>query len=599
MPPPARKSSIGIARRGVQKAHIPYRGDNPEVGKKTGIAVAHVRRMSDGFEPFDQIIQQADKRTPPRPKRKRKSMPAMQQLEVDDEDGEMSMDIDDTPVRYLSNAQIPSSPTLRNNSGSSRPVARSSEVNFDDIPSPRSRTSVSGSAKARSSGLSKPFTAPQSGLDSDSDNEPLHHGDYGNNFDISGTTDLNGDFGPQDSPPQSPALQRSTPRRRSFTQIDQDLNDQEEEEEDQRKEQGTEQLEELPKILKGNQLFRLKDTEDEDLEVAEEIAQGLHDLENEEEEQAPSPPPKKKQRVYEEKPKKLEISKKKKENREPLRDGVRRSKRERYKPLEWWRGEKVVYGRTQSSGPILVPTIKEILRIPVKKPLSLGHKRRGYSRARSKTTDEKLTMAVYNPEEGWDDTTDPFGEVYDLDKQALVVRRLAWTTNRLSLVKAANSDWLFEKVFGDSDFVAAGQLLIPPECRKPTKATKDNTYIFYVIEGAVNFKVHEVSKVVATGGMFIAPRGNTYFIENISTRAAKLFFTQARKVPKDNVDPPGDSALQRKEKKKSFEEVRTSSPRSRSSATVGGSGRTTQSLPPQTSQARPAKARKRVPSAKA
>lgn len=139
--------------------------------------------------------------------------------------------------------------------------------------------------------------------------------------------------------------------------------------------------------------------------------------------------------------------------------------------------------------------------------------------------------------------------------------------------------------------------------------------IFYVIEGAVNFKVHEVSKVVATGGMFIAPRGtcsvfdlqpfvdrtlgNTYFIENISTRAAKLFFTQARKVPKDNVDPLGDSALQRKEKKKSFEEVRTSSPRSRSSATVGGSGRTTQSLPPQTSQARPAKARKRVPSAKA
>jgi len=96
MPPPARKSSIGIARRGVQKAHIPYRGDNPEVGKKTGIAVAHVRRMSDGFEPFDQIIQQADKRTPPRPKRKRKSMPAMQQLEVDDEDGEMSMDIDDS-----------------------------------------------------------------------------------------------------------------------------------------------------------------------------------------------------------------------------------------------------------------------------------------------------------------------------------------------------------------------------------------------------------------------------------------------------------------------------------------------------------------------
>jgi len=96
MPPPARKSSIGTARRGIQKAHIPYRGDNPEVGKKTGIAVAHVRRTSDGFEPFDQIIQQADKRTPPKPKKRKKSVPTIQQPELDDEDGEMSMDIVDS-----------------------------------------------------------------------------------------------------------------------------------------------------------------------------------------------------------------------------------------------------------------------------------------------------------------------------------------------------------------------------------------------------------------------------------------------------------------------------------------------------------------------
>lgn len=428
-------------------------------------------------------------------------------------------------MRYLSNAQIPSSPTLRNNSGSGslRPVARSSEVDFDDIPSPRQRISISSSARAQPSGLSNTFTASQP--DTDSDNEPL---DHGSNFDVSGTTDLNGDLGPQDSPPRtpSPALQRSSPRRRSFIQIDQGFNSQEEEEEHRTEEQETEQLDEPPRIVKGKRKIRLKDVEDEELEVEEEIAQGLHDLEieqSEEEEQTPPPPAKKKQRLIEEqeKPKNNETRKKMKENRgsiqflghvfnihltiaEPPRNGVRRSKRERYKPLEWWRGEKVVYGRTQSSGPILVPTIKEIIRIPAQKPLPLSHKRRGYSRARSKTADEKLTTAVHNPEEGWDDATDPFGEVYDLDKQALVVRRmcpalyfpvcakvrfsgLAWTTNRLSLVKAANSDWLFEKVFGDSDFVAAGQLLIPPECRKPTKATKDNTYVKSIVSIAGTF----------------------------------------------------------------------------------------------------------------
>jgi centromere protein C len=36
---------------------------------------------------------------------------------------------------------------------------------------------------------------------------------------------------------------------------------------------------------------------------------------------------------------------------------------------------------------------------------------------------------------------------------------------------AANNGWYFQKVFGDGEFIAAGQLLIPP------KGSKDNTYV--------------------------------------------------------------------------------------------------------------------------
>lgn len=42
---------------------------------------------------------------------------------------------------------------------------------------------------------------------------------------------------------------------------------------------------------------------------------------------------------------------------------------------------------------------------------------------------------------------------------------------------AANSEWFFQKVFGDGEFIAAGQLRIPPKGRKPSKGTKDNTYV--------------------------------------------------------------------------------------------------------------------------
>lgn len=89
----------------------------------------------------------------------------------------------------------------------------------------------------------------------------------------------------------------------------------------------------------------------------------------------------------------------------------------------------------------------------------------------------------------------------------------------------ATNDWSFQKVFGDADFIAAGVLIIPPNAKKPSKGTKDNTYVrrascllfmfqillllqvFYVIEGAVNLKIHDTSLVLATGAMFLVPRG--------------------------------------------------------------------------------------------
>ena len=40
-----------------------------------------------------------------------------------------------------------------------------------------------------------------------------------------------------------------------------------------------------------------------------------------------------------------------------------------------------------------------------------------------------------------------------------------------------NANFSFQKIFGDGDFLAAGQLIIPPDSTKPTKGTKDNTFV--------------------------------------------------------------------------------------------------------------------------
>lgn len=54
---------------------------------------------------------------------------------------------------------------------------------------------------------------------------------------------------------------------------------------------------------------------------------------------------------------------------------------------------------------------------------------------------------------------------------------VAFTSAMLNPRPTANGDWSFEKVFGDADFIAAGVLIIPPNGRKPSKGTKDNTYV--------------------------------------------------------------------------------------------------------------------------
>ncbi|KAL6298628.1 hypothetical protein BKA93DRAFT_830581, partial [Sparassis latifolia] len=97
MPASSRKSSIG-SRRPPTK-YVPYRGDDLQHGKKTGMAVAYVDHKSDEFEPFDKVISQADQRTPPRVHNARKRRTPKPKTpiveEEDDENGEMSMDLED------------------------------------------------------------------------------------------------------------------------------------------------------------------------------------------------------------------------------------------------------------------------------------------------------------------------------------------------------------------------------------------------------------------------------------------------------------------------------------------------------------------------
>ncbi|KAJ7356873.1 Mif2/CENP-C like-domain-containing protein, partial [Mycena albidolilacea] len=112
------------------------------------------------------------------------------------------------------------------------------------------------------------------------------------------------------------------------------------------------------------------------------------------------------------------------------------------------------------------------------------------------------------PEAGWDDETNPTAVVLDYPTSGKVERRVAFTAKMFNPEPAKGPDaaWSFEKIFGDGDFIGAGQLVIPVGKRKPRKDTKDNTFIFHVVEGAVKVVVCDTRFVLATGGMFMVPR---------------------------------------------------------------------------------------------
>lgn len=313
------------------------------------------------------------------------------------------------------NSRQPTTPSSLGRVGSSsRPVRRSSAVDFDKVPSPKPRASYRPSTSKTStpgpSNLSKSFVVEEEDDDDDSD-------DAGGGFD---------DYGPENNMP-------SPPGNASFAELNGDDEQEPEEEEPP-------EIESPPRRTNNKGKGRAEPEEEPEEEVEDEIAHGLEGLEVGQRSEEEDEPISKRARTEQAKVKKQPRAKPKpkpkpiqeERSRESFLslqsnvhnlkqftaspDGVRRSKRHRYAPLDWWRNEKVVYGRS-NSGNSLVPTIREIRRLPQEPPKPLGKNKRKRSTApRGKSTAANDDdVVVLNPEEGWDDTTSPELEVLNFE----------------------------------------------------------------------------------------------------------------------------------------------------------------------------------------
>ncbi len=102
-------------------------------------------------------------------------------------------------------------------------------------------------------------------------------------------------------------------------------------------------------------------------------------------------------------------------------DFTTRSGRKHLKPLQYWKGEKVNYGR----GPGLA-VIKEVVRIEDEPKAPLGSRNRG--RARSQSVKPKVDTV--QEEAGWDEETEPVGLVTEFATNREIQRRKSFPQNR-------------------------------------------------------------------------------------------------------------------------------------------------------------------------
>lgn len=294
MPTSARKSSIGASRRIQQRAHLPFRADDLGRGKKTGLPVPIVQHGSDEFEPFDEILSQANtgawhgQRNRPGSSKRRKSIAPIQE---DDDGDEMSMELDDYGTSRLrpafrllyskqtqggpinmnasarfTNGRLPSSSPLGRRAG---PSARRTEVDFDELPSPRPRKSLVSSMRRNS--MDSTLHTSYVHLD-------LHDDDP---FDVDGIEDNEMDAEMEDSGSRSKSSkQQAAARRANTTNVVQSESDDDDEDN-------------VPRAQsKGKARM---ETQDEDDVVEEEISRGLSDvdMQQDEDEEVVEPPPKK------------------------------------------------------------------------------------------------------------------------------------------------------------------------------------------------------------------------------------------------------------------------------------------------------------------
>lgn len=207
---------------------------------------------------------------------------------------------------------------------------------------------------------------------------------------------------------------------------------------------------------------------------------------------------------------------------------VRRTKRTRLKPLEYWRGERVDYQERESGGfvigGILSPDtvsskrkakgeMKKVNKIVNRKRICLDD-------------DERKEKLVLNLNIPLGDPLQPT-RVKDPETRKIILMDILRPRNMYQFSVGHDELKVYKTL--DTPIFSTGKLILGPHQEKGRQHVGLDTLVFYVNFGDLLCTLHETPYMITTGDSFYVPSGNYYNIRNLLNEESVLLFTQIKR----------------------------------------------------------------------
>ncbi|NXG13465.1 CENPC protein, partial [Grallaria varia] len=197
---------------------------------------------------------------------------------------------------------------------------------------------------------------------------------------------------------------------------------------------------------------------------------------------------------------------------------VRRTKRIRLRPLEYWRGERINYAMSSSGGLVISGVVHPETQSPRK-----GKQRKDHHKQKTNKTNRREIPASLDH------------NLADTSKPTVVLDPVRNEEVLLECINTGNSHACFfedeaveiHKTLSTSVF-ATGKLILKPFKEKGYQFVHRDTIAFYIIRGKIIATLHKTSYYLTTGDSFYVPAGNEYNIRNLLNEESVLLFTQLK-----------------------------------------------------------------------